>query len=325
MWFEDIGKWRVFAPVRQRVNRWTNQRIRHSGTSIVTHGRSIYVIPTRFGLMLAALLFLLLLGAMNYTNSMAFMLTFLVTSIAILGMHFSYANLVKLEIAPKPVLPIYAGQSARFIFSVKSLNARQREMLWLGNPEEEQPPGSTSDGELVYDTPVLERGYFSLPRTRLWTCYPFGLFFVWSWLRFDTGVIVYPKPIDFGVPLSELADGTGQRSAQVTGDDDFAGIRRYQITDSPNRIAWKSLAHSREWMSKAFEGTLSEHRWLDYQQLDDLSPEQRLSQLAYWILESEREHVPYGLRLPQKELALGSGLRHQAQCLEALALCEVAS
>ncbi|MGM0564494.1 MAG: DUF58 domain-containing protein [Pseudomonadota bacterium] len=327
MWFERVGQWPIFSGLRVRVNDWANRRIKRQGATVITHGRSIYVLPTRFGFILAALVLVLLLGAMNYSNSMAFMLAFLVASIAILGMHYTYANLVRLALTPRPCPAIYAGQRARFGIEVKPLNGRAREALWLGEPGDEQSAGSSRDGLLHFVTPELERGRFRLSRLRLWTCYPFGLFFVWSWLRFadELSVLVYPAPEDFGMAYRDTDDSEGKRSAAVAGDDDFAGIRRYQTTDSPKRVAWKSLAHSNQWLSKHFEGNVSEMRWFDYAWLESLSPERRLSQLCHWVLESEREGVPYGLKLPGCVIELGTGARHQHQCLEALALFEVDS
>ena len=53
----------------------------------------------------------MLLGAMNYANSMAFALTFLLAGIGLLAMHDTHANLVNLSIAAEPVAPVFAGDA----------------------------------------------------------------------------------------------------------------------------------------------------------------------------------------------------------------------
>jgi uncharacterized protein (DUF58 family) len=46
--------------------------------------------------------------------------------------------------------------------------------------------------------------------------------------------------------------------------------------------------------------------------------EERLSQLALWVIEAERAGRPYGLRLPGTEIAPAVGEPHFHQCMRAL-------
>jgi hypothetical protein len=61
-------------------------------------------------------------------------------------------------------------------------------------------------------------------------------------------------------------------------------------------------------------------RLLDFELLQELPLERRLSQLARWVLECERLGESYKLRLPQLTLPAGSGDAQQRRCLTALAL-----
>jgi uncharacterized protein (DUF58 family) len=47
-----------------------------------------------------------------------------------------------------------------------------------------------------------------------------------------------------------------------------------------------------------------------------------LSQLALWVIEAERAHRAYGLRLPGIELEPSLGEHHFHRCLRTLALFE---
>ena len=62
------------------------------------------------------------------------------------------------------------------------------------------------------------------------------------------------------------------------------------------------------------------HRLLDFVPLQSLPLEQRLSQLAQWVLDCERLGETYRLQLPQRTLPVGHGIAQQRACLEALAL-----
>lgn len=315
----------LVQPIRIQFDNWFDSRIKQQGSHVTLTNRNTYVVPTRFGYMLAAILFGLLLAAMNYSNSMAFMLTFLLTGIAVLGMHYTYATLAKLKIEVGKTPPVFAEQSARVQLLLTPINQKARYGIFLGNADELQTPSNAerSRTPIYYQTPMLERGRHSLPRTRIWTTFPFGLFFSWAWLKLSVDILVYPKPASFLDHIENNGVKTGDQSSNKKGDDDFAGIRRYQETDSPNRIAWKALAHSQEMLSKEFSGTVDDNLWLNYESLNMLEPEQRLSQLCQWILDCERNHQPYGLALPNIQIDIDLGERHKNACLEQLALFEV--
>jgi len=73
-------------------------------------------------------------------------------------------------------------------------------------------------------------------------------------------------------------------------------------------------------MVKEFGATASADFWLDYDSLQNLGQEQRLSRLTWWVLEAERLQLPYGLKLPDQSWRPSIGQVHRDQCLRALAL-----
>lgn len=327
--------------INNQYERWLNARIERKGNRLVLGPRSVYVVPTRYGFIMAFVLFLLLLVATNYSNSMTFMLTFLVASICLIGMHQTYGNMSKLEFKTNPVEPIFAGQSAVFNFAVNSLNNRPRFNIFLGEPADahnkknsntknskaiiEQAPAHITEpnAQITFKTEPLPRGEYTLARTRIWTKYPLGLFFAWAWMRLDTKVIVYPEPKSLKSLGQQFGNEDGQASTHQRGDDEYAGIRRHQITDSPQRIAWKAVARTQNMLSKEFTGTADKNNWLRYDQLLEFTPEERLSQLCQWVLECEERQTPYGLVLPNFNMPLALGESHKRQCLTALAMYDL--
>ena len=72
-------------------------------------------------------------------------------------------------------------------------------------------------------------------------------------------------------------------------------------------------------MTKQFEGSAQTTQWLDWHMTHG-DVEQRLSQLARWILDADEQGQPYGLHLPGNDIPAGQGELHRHRCLEALAL-----
>jgi uncharacterized protein (DUF58 family) len=161
---------------------------------------------------------------------------------------------------------------------------------------------------------------------RLFTRFPLGLFQAWSWVEFDESCLVYPRPDDDRTLPSGGGDGVdGDRicryTGNCTGNEDYTGLRDYAPGDSPRRLAWKAMARrDGEPLVKQFSGQVSPERWLDWDELPLLGPEQRLSRLCRWVLEAEADGRSYGLRLPGVECSPQDGFGHRRRCLEALAL-----
>jgi uncharacterized protein (DUF58 family) len=135
----------------------------------------------------------------------------------------------------------------------------------------------------------------------------------------DTRCLVYPRPAGPGRPLPH-DDGGGASGRPRPGDDDFAGLRAAAAGDPPQRIAWKAYARNDLLLLKEFSAGAGEPCRLDWDMLPDLDVEQRLSQLTRWCLDADAANRGVALRLPGREVPLGSGPKHLQSCLEALAL-----
>jgi hypothetical protein len=71
---------------------------------------------------------------------------------------------------------------------------------------------------------------------------------------------------------------------------------------------------------KQFSGGGGHELWLDAGDMGRLPLEARLSQLALWIVNAEKEEIPYALRLGRTTLPLGLGPAQEQRALEALAV-----
>jgi len=180
-------------------------------------------------------------------------------------------------------------------------------------------PGSGT-AALNFSTPVLQRGWFDPGRFCIFTEYPMGLFYAWSWADLTMRCLVYPAPETGMVPAPCSISDTGEGASNGVGQEDYAGLRKYHLGDSPRHVAWKAVARGQGMFTKQFAGASPTILMLDFESIEALDTEQRLSRLTRWVQDAEALGVPYGLRLPGLEQEPGAGEAHRLDCLKALAL-----
>jgi uncharacterized protein (DUF58 family) len=311
----------VLNALRQRFNTWLFRPKIESGTVILTQ-RRVFILPTRQGVALGFVLVLMLLGDINYSLSLGYVLTFLLAMMAVMSMLHSFRNLAHLEIRAGRTAAVFSGETARFVFHFRNPGATDRYQLTLrddnGNAVSFDVP-ARQENEVIFPLPATRRGWLQPGRLTLYTEFPLGLFHAWSYLHFDTRCLVYPKPLpDAPLPPGNAPDGTGKRS--ITGDDDFAGLRVYVEGDALPRIAWKAYARGQGLQVKQFSALAGEELWLDFADTPEPDTEGKLARMARWVLNAEAHGLRYGLRLPDGELPPNSGSAQRDECLRRLAL-----
>lgn len=288
--------------------------------------RRLYILPTRAGLVYAALLLGLLVGAINYAVSLAYLFTFWFAALGVVGMLHTQRNLAGLLIHAEPCAPVFAGEVARCRLRIDNPGRLARQRLRLSHAS-----GAQTEGDLPAHQPTLlelalpqpRRGWQPIGRLDLASLAPLGLFRCWTVLRLDWGVLVYPTPATTRRPLPEAEADGGESGSPRRGDEEFHALRDYQPGDSSRRIAWRTLARGGELMTKQFAGSGGGAIWLDWSTLPEHDSEARLSRLTRWALDAHAAGLRFGLRLPGRSLDADSGEAHLRRCLEALARFEV--
>jgi uncharacterized protein (DUF58 family) len=309
------------AAIRQWAHRWIRRRQGPDPVAVPLHRGRIYILPTRLGLAFGAMLFCMLLGALNYANNLGLALTFLLAALALVAMHACHRNLADLTVTGAGTEPPFAGQAAGFRLNLANPSNIGRIDIEVGN---DGAPGGTvsvpasADATVRVLIPTVRRGRVRLTRCEIATRYPFGLFRAWAVLHPDTDCLVYPRPAPDAPPPPRMpgASGTGH---STRGDEDFAGLKEYHPGDSPRRIAWKAHARGGELLVKEFAGTAAPAPVFDLDQAPGAGLEARLSVMARWILDSQGRGEAFGLRLPGTEIAPEPGEAQRRRCLDALA------
>lgn len=287
--------------------------------------RRIYVLPTRHGLLVGTLVLAMLLGALNYNNNPGLMLAFLLAAVVLNSVVMAHLRLAGLRVTALHAEPVHAGESLRLRLRVEA-GARPREGVWLRTPSgtEAALPAELAaaggDAEVVLSVPAPTRGLMDLGRLRIDTTRPLGLARAWSWWHPQARVLVYPALEAHAPPLpGSGGDGAVSPRTQRSGEDTHH-LRDYRQGDAPRQIAWKASARLDRLMVREFEAGSSKDLLLDWQALGHLPREQRISRLARWVVDAEREGRRYRLALPTVVLGPARGAEHRHACLRELAL-----
>ncbi len=307
----------------RRVRRWARGRQGADGPVTRLQSRRIYILPTGVGLIFALMTFAMLLGSMNYNNNLSFVLTFILIGIGFVAMHQCQRNLVGLEVSFAGTEPVFAGQAAQFRIAVanRSKSPRHRIRLYIDDVKSDIKDLEPGESKIfVLPVKTMRRGWITLERFGIRTLFPFELFTSWAWLHMNPRGIVYPHPAEHAPPPPASQTALGHRQHDARGEEDFAGLRKFQTGDSPRNVAWKAYARNDQLLSKRFAGADMSSQWFDFDAVAGDGLEQRLAILTRWVIDADRTRKDYGLRLPGYSFPPAHGEAHRRQCLEALAL-----
>jgi len=333
----------ITHPLSIRIGQWIAGRHGPESGAVLLDRRRVYILPTKPGLLFGAAMLVLLIGSINYSLQLGYMLTFLVTSMAIVGMHTTHSNLAQIVLRGVRVEPVFAGDVAVFQITAANPTTVDRFALRFSFAEQSvsnhwfsvfrhraEPMTAIStavpargDRSIGVPLPAPVRGRLPAPRIVIETRYPFGLWRAWAYLTPALTAMVYPAPETDAPALPATGLGGGDGVGLASSGDDFAGVRPYSPGDPQKMIAWRLAARSDELSVKQFEAQGGGELLLDFDSLPrTMDVELKLSRLARWVLDAEAAHMRYGLRLPDSMVFASSGPQHRDACLTALALHE---
>ena len=306
--------WNPFSLLRARVNQWFINRVPPRDTVTLTQ-RNVYILPTAPGFMLGATLLVLLVASINYQLNLGYVLTFLLTGSAVVGMQVCHGTLR--GITMHLITPDAHFAGANVTIGVNLLSDRHSVRYGIG----------------LAVLGTQRRGLHPVPALTAETRFPLGTFRVWTVWRPAAQVLVYPAPELHPPPLppGEPRAG-GQATVQRQSTGEFDGIRPYRRGDPLKLVVWKKTAKTDELVSRDAQQVQRGDLWLDLAHTglsaaagtaSGPALEQALSRLCAWVLLADKQGLHYGLRLAGQEIAPGSGEAHKKNCLQALALAHV--
>jgi len=303
-------------------DRWLLRRI-PPASSVRLNQRRIFIMPTAVGLAFLVALLLMLLTAINYQNSLAYGLTFLLGSLYLVTILHTWRNLAGLVLQAGGSTAAFVGEHALLRIRLES-PGRGYQAVALGWPASglrlvDVPAGGTVELEL--SLPTQRRGWLRPGRVRVESRFPLGLLVAWSWVDLELAALVYPQPLIAERPPGGSApesedEGTLTRGAGV---DDYQGLRAWQPGDPRRRLHWKAFSRGQGLLVKDFASLLGNDPLLDFDALEG-DTEQRLSMLCHCVVDLSDKQQPFALQLPGELVGPDSGQAHRDACLRALAL-----
>ncbi|MBD8879625.1 DUF58 domain-containing protein [Rhodanobacter sp. 7MK24] len=279
--------------------------------------RRIYIVPSAFGIAFSVLLMVMLVGALNYANNAALLLTCMLGAACASSMLLAFRALDGLRLRDIRAGHATAGEPLELTLSFFA--SRLREAVRLDCADETHAFPVDGVTELKVYLPTVWRGWQELPRLRIWSTWPLGLFRAWSWLHPQQSVLVWPRPEVGGPPPFLPADA--QERLRPQPGEELAALRDYRRGDAPRHIAWKASARHHDLLVKDFDRPEPRETWLlDWDALRSFDSETRIARLARWLGEAEAQGRRYSLKLPSGSITAGCGPTHYARCMSALAL-----
>lgn len=313
-----FGKW-----LRKRMAEWARRRQGADVMPLTLLRRRLYILPTRAGLGFLLLLFFMLIAGLNYANSLALFLTFLLSGFVLVTMQLCHRNLLGTSLYAAIAPPTFAQRGGHLQLTLENPAAVPRYQIESGIDYESTHASDVpahGRGHIELPVSATKRGIVTIERLRLTTTHPFGLFRAWTWVHAPIRMLVYPRPFGSLPMPSESGRKSGARSQGQAGADEWHGLRPFRDGDSPRQVDWKAYAREAPLLVKEYNATGSELRMFRFGQLANLGTEARLEQLARWVVDAHERGDRYGLELPGVHIAPDRGIEHRHKCLAALAL-----
>jgi uncharacterized protein (DUF58 family) len=319
-------QFRPRARIARAVSAWARSRQGEDRVALTLQARRIYILPTRSGLAAAALLLVMLVAGLNYSNSLALLLCFMLCGVALVSMHECHRMLRGLRLISAQAEPTFAQRQGELLLGFENTAAYARRKLRLRVAAVaphwfELAAHGSCVARVAYQG--LARGRQRIDRLHLSSDAPLGLFRAWTWLHLPLEAFIYPLPLSLQpLPPTAGEPRTNDRTRHLRGEEEWAWLRPFQDSDPPRRVAWKAYARGAQLLVAHYDAPAGAQRVLALQSLRALPLERALSQLAEWVLECERRGESYALILPGKSVPAAHGLAQRRACLEALALYE---
>jgi len=312
------------TPSNSRVSQRLFRRRAQDELPITIRHERIYILPTTRGLAFICVLAIMLMASINYGLNLGYALCFILIGLFAACLLSTYKNLVGIQFQMAAAENTFQGNTLQYRIKLADAAKRTRSSITVASDGASDTFDVRANGthEATLNEVDASRGVHSLGRLTVSSDFPLGLWRGWGYIHTPVQAYVFPKPEQPVVKFAGLNAANDESPTAFATEQEYAGLKAYEHTDSPSQIAWKKVASGAGWYSKQFE-TQAEQleiaiRWSDTPA--HLDVEQRLSRLCAWVNKAVDDNCAYTFDLPgSTPTALASGREHGLNCLRALA------
>lgn len=323
------------------IRRFFDRRAKNSDTH--TFGlKNTYVFASKEGVLFLVLLVITFIAGVNYGNNLVLALFFYLVSVWLISAYVAFTQIASLTVSLKHIELGQAGDVAWATLGVstKAKFVRQVSLGFAKNPSVQDTLTAPKLAQYenhstlwlseVTGTPSLvklpifleKRGENPLPMLTLSCKFPLGIVVAWSYAKFATPALAYPKPLPFDInTLKSVIANQDQENALAhqAGLSDFDRLDNYVLGENLARVSWGHLARGAGLLTKHFSDAVGQDQVLDYHQMPTMHHEDKLSMLSYAVQSFAHSPHPFLLKLPSSSGEFGTGEVFLEHCLLRLA------
>lgn len=261
--------------------------------SWIRHDR-VYILPTGFGVLYGASLFLMLLMAFTFNNNLAYLLTFFLTGFGLAALWSTHVFMRDVKILAEREVCATRGDS-------QTAPARPVHGTWPQAPVDIEPKDSAVRAAPSRAWSCERRGVFQVNVVKVSSSFPTGLFHSWKFVPAATSWYSAPRPLDHSA-LLKGGDGDHPQSGRWQDHDmgDLQSLSPAGDSEPDSRIDWKAFARGQGRLKKDFEDRVGDApfiRWKETEPLGDT--ERRLEQFSYWVEKAAGRSHHWRAELPE--------------------------
>jgi len=263
---------------------------------------------------------LLYIVGVNTSSNIPLILGFLMLALQLLAIFLTAQTLHGLQLNWPTQIEGWAGEQLPLILQLTVPKGMRYLGLQLG-PKGRRWEGICATGMQQIPVPWQgeSRGLHKLPRLRIDSQAPLGLWVCWVRVQLATEALLYPVPIAAAVVEMPWPQAVGTQQAQQSAEPhDFHSLQPHRPEEGPQRLAWKQLARGHGELSKRFEAPSAKAVLLSLQ--PGIEKEKGLSAIAARIKQLASSGDSYGLLVDHIDIPPANGAEHRRICLRSLAL-----
>lgn len=259
----------------------------------------IYIIPTFHGLIFLGLILGCILVSATYGSNLVLLMALILLGVFLVTAILSNSYLKSLEVQKVEVTSNYLDQKIKVRVLIKNRSQERREGIVvelskiIKNLEISFAVLESLELKSIFGTfEAAKRGRYELDRVKISTTRPLGLFYVWSLIPLSEEYYVYPRPEGAPFPKEFSDKKKGDlRIGHNQGLEDFYQHRTFREGEALGQVDWKALARGRPKMIKEFRSSQGLSWNINWDRLEDMGFEKKLSQLSLWFKVAQENKI----------------------------------